>query len=75
MVLFSRNYRPLTSGFKPASLDLGLKMIRALINKFLDSKKRETKPRDYEWERFQQTAKEQFVRLNKKGINIPVMTL
>ena len=50
-------------------------MIRRLIEKLFESKKKETKPRDFEWEKFQKTAKEQFVRLKEKGLNIPVVTL
>lgn len=50
-------------------------MIKRILNKIFAAKQKETKPRDFEWERFQQTAKEQFIRLNKKGLSIPVMTL
>lgn len=46
-----------------------------LIQKFLNKKKKDTKPRDYEWERFQKMARQQFVRLKEKGLSIPVMTL
>lgn len=49
-------------------------MISSIITRLFQKKKRETKPRDYEWERFQLTAKEQFRRLKEKGISIPVVT-
>ncbi len=50
-------------------------MIRRIISKFFAQKKKETKPRDFEWEKFQQVAREQFLRLREKGISIPVVTL
>lgn len=50
-------------------------MIKRLIGKLIKGKKKETRPRDFEWEKFQKTAKEQFVRLREKGLSIPVMTL
>lgn len=50
-------------------------MIRQIIEKLFGSRKKQTGVRDYEWERFRQTAKEQFVRLKEKGLSIPVVTL
>ncbi len=50
-------------------------MIRKIIEKLIDSKKREAKPRDFEWEKFQKTAREQFEKLRDKGLSIPVVTL
>lgn len=50
-------------------------MIRQLISRLFTGKKRETKPRDFEWEKFRSTAKEQFTRLKEKGLSIPVVTL
>jgi hypothetical protein len=49
--------------------------MKKLIEKLFGNKKRETKPIDFEWERFQKNAREQFVRLKKKGLSIPVVTL
>ena len=49
--------------------------MKKIFEKLFGMKKRETKPTDFEWERFQKTAREQFVRLHKKGISIPVVTL
>lgn len=49
-----------------------------MIKKFLSkifAKKKETKPRDFEWERFQKEAREQFQKLKDKGLSIPVVTL
>lgn len=37
--------------------------------------KKEAKPRDFEWERFQQAARSQFRKLSEKGLSIPVFTL
>lgn len=50
-------------------------MITNTIKNILGYKKKETRPRDYEWERFQKSAREQFLKLKKKGISIPVVTL
>ncbi len=50
-------------------------MISNFIKKLLGQKKKETKQRDFEWERFREVAKEQFVRLKEKGLSIPVVTL
>lgn len=50
-------------------------MISNLFKKLFNLKRKETKERDFEWERFQKTAKEQFVRLKEKGLSIPVVTL
>ena len=38
-------------------------------------KKKKMGPRDFEWERFQETAKKQFKILKEKGISIPVITI
>lgn len=45
------------------------------LKKLFGIKKKETKERDFEWERFQKSAREQFQRLKDKGISIPVVTL
>ncbi|MBI4991214.1 hypothetical protein HZB96_03930 [Candidatus Gottesmanbacteria bacterium] len=50
-------------------------MIRKIVERILGSKRREAKPRDFEWERFQRNAREQFERLRDKGLSIPVVTL
>ena len=49
--------------------------MRKVFEKLFGIKKKETKKRDFEWEKFQQTAKEQFKILRDKGLNIPVVTL
>lgn len=46
-----------------------------ILSRVFTKKKKETRPRDYEWERFQKTARQQFIRLKEKGLSIPVMTL
>lgn len=38
-------------------------------------KKKETIKYDFEWETFRKSAKDQFRRLNKRGIHLPVFTL
>jgi len=50
-------------------------MMSNLIKKLFNQSRKETKERDFEWERFQKIAKEQFVRLKEKGLSIPVVTL
>ncbi len=50
-------------------------MFKRIFEKLFSTRRRETRPRDFEWERFQKTAKEQFVRLRDKGLSIPVVTL
>ena len=50
-------------------------MIFETVKKIFEGKKRESKPRDYEWEKFQSVARQQFRRLKDKGLNIPVFTL
>jgi len=39
------------------------------------NRKKETKPKDFEWEKFQEQAKEQFKKLDERGLHIPVFTL
>lgn len=50
-------------------------MVKKLFSRFFEKRKREEGPRDFEWEKFQKTAREQFVKLKDKGLSIPVMTL
>jgi hypothetical protein len=50
-------------------------MIIDKLKKMFGTKKKMTRARDFEWERFQKTAKEQFIKLKEKGISIPVVTL
>lgn len=50
-------------------------MIKRILSKIFTFKKKETKPRDFEWENFQKVAREQFIRLRDKGLSIPVVTL
>lgn len=64
-------YRVLTRLETRDSVDVGMKKI---IEKLFGRKKR-TLPRDFEWERFQESAKKQFKILKDKGINIPVITI
>jgi len=45
------------------------------LKNLFEEKRKETKARDFEWERFQKTAKEQFIKLKDKGLNIPVVSL
>lgn len=49
-------------------------MIKRIFEKIF-AKRKVTKERDFEWERFQRVARDQFVRLKDKGLSIPVMTL
>jgi len=49
-------------------------MISNILLKLFQKKKKDTRPRDYEWERFQIVAKDQFRKLKEKGISIPVVT-
>lgn len=49
-------------------------MMKGLLKRLIGQKK-ETKPRDFEWEKFQQTARQQFRRLKDKGLSIPVVSL
>lgn len=50
-------------------------MIIDTLKKIFGIKRKETKQRDFEWESFQKTAKDQFVKLKEKGLSIPVVTL
>lgn len=45
-----------------------------ILKALLGKNERETKERDFEWERFQKVAKNQFMKLKEKGLSIPVMT-
>lgn len=67
-------YRYLTRTFTHASIDIKA-MMKKIIEKLFGSKRREARPRDLEWEKFQKTAREQFVKLRDKGLSIPVVTL
>ena len=49
--------------------------MKKIIEKISGTKKKETKQRDFEWERFQEVAKQQFKILRDKGISISVFTL
>jgi len=48
--------------------------MKKVFEKLFGRKKR-TSPRDFEWERFQESAKKQFKMLKDRGISIPVMTI
>ncbi len=49
--------------------------MKKIWEKIFGQKRKETKPIDFEWERFQKHAREQFVNLQKKGLSIPIVTL
>ena len=50
-------------------------MIKSLQKMISGKEEKKTKPRDLEWERFQKSTREQFLRLRKKGLSIQVITL
>ncbi|MBI3955295.1 hypothetical protein HY338_02520 [Candidatus Gottesmanbacteria bacterium] len=50
-------------------------MIKDLFQKWFAPKRKANVKRDYEWEKFQSVAKDQFRRLKDKGLSIPVVTL
>lgn len=50
-------------------------MFRKLYRELFPKMSKVTRKRDFEWERFQATAKDQFLRLKEKGLSIPVVTL
>lgn len=50
-------------------------MLKTVLQKLFGPKQKENVKRDYEWEKFQTMAKEQFRRLKEKGLNIPVVSL
>ncbi|MBI4067638.1 hypothetical protein HY407_04595 [Candidatus Gottesmanbacteria bacterium] len=50
-------------------------IVKKIWEKIVGSRKKETKPKDFEWESFQKVAREQFVKLKEKGLSIPVVTL
>lgn len=49
--------------------------MKKFLEKLFEGKKKKTKARDFEWERFQASAKKQFRILKEKGISIPVVTI
>lgn len=48
--------------------------MKKLMEKIFGQRKKETKKHDFEWEKFQVMAKEQFKRLKDKGLTIPIAT-
>ncbi len=50
-------------------------MLSNLLQKLFAKSNKEAKQRDFEWEKFQKTAKEQFIWLREKGIRIPIVSL
>ncbi len=48
--------------------------MKKTIEKILGGKKKKTKAHDFEWEKFQKAAKEQFIKLRGKGLSIPIAT-
>lgn len=52
-----------------------MNIFQKIKEKISRNKRRETVPKDFEWESFQKIAREQFVRLKEKGLSIPVVTL
>lgn len=57
-----------------ASIDKDRKNMKKLMEKIFGQRKKETKKHDFEWEKFQVMAKEQFKRLKDKGLTIPIAT-
>jgi len=58
-------------------VDVGSKKkikMKKIFEKIFGRKKR-MGPRDFEWERFQESAKKQFKILKDRGISIPVITI
>jgi len=49
--------------------------MRKIFERLFAGKRRTAKPRDIEWEKFQESAKKQFRILKDKGLSIPVMTI
>ncbi len=52
-----------------------IQTMKKIFEKLFRTQKRKTEEKDFEWEKFQEVAKEQFLKLSKKGLSIPVMTL
>lgn len=50
-------------------------MFNTLFRKFFIKTKKEAKQRDFEWENFQSSVRQQLKSLQNKGISIPVITL
>ena len=47
-------------------------MFDKLIEDLFSKNKKSTKQRDFEWENFQKTAKEQFIWFREKRIRFPI---
>ncbi len=45
------------------------------LSRLFEPKKKKNEVRDFEMEKFQRLAREQFKRLREKGLSIPVVTL
>jgi hypothetical protein len=50
-------------------------MIGILINKLFGIKKKEASKKDYDWDNFRKSFREQFRKLKEKGINMPIYFL
>lgn len=50
-------------------------IVRKLFSVGRSENKKLNQPKDYEWERYQAFAKQQFVKLKEKGLQIPIITL
>jgi hypothetical protein len=50
-------------------------MMKKILKAIFGTRDREAKPKDFEWESFQKSAKDQFVKLREKGLSISVVTL
>lgn len=50
-------------------------MFRKLFREIYFHTNKETKKIDFDWERYQKTAKEQFLRLKGMGISIPIKSI
>jgi len=49
--------------------------MKKIFERLFGGKRKITKPRDIEWEKFQESAKKQFRLLKDKGLSIPVVTI
>lgn len=50
-------------------------MFSRIFGELFSNNNKETEPKDFEWEKWQKTAKEQFLKLRKMGIRFPVISL
>ena len=48
--------------------------MKKVVERIFGGKRKQTRVHDFEWEKFQKVAKEQFVKLRDKGLSIPIAT-